>query len=68
MLHTEGDCRERLRLRRYALLMMQRLWTGILSPYLDSLPPNTLKRKLIERDFDLLMGMLEHDDDHGCGC
>jgi hypothetical protein len=67
MLHYGEVCRERLRLKRYALMEMQRLWTGILTPYLDSLPPNTIAREVIEHDFQMLVDMLERDH-WGCRC
>lgn len=62
-----GDCRDRLRLKRHALTMLQRLWTEILSPYLETLPPDTLSKKMIERDFQGLLDVLEFDN-HPCEC
>jgi hypothetical protein len=59
LLHEKDDCREHLRQKRYVLLMMQHLWTGVLCPYLDTLPANTLTRKIVERDFSLLTSLVE---------
>lgn len=61
MFHYGEACRERLRLKRYALMSMQRLWTGVLTPYLDSLPAGNSTREVLEHDFQMLLDVLEHD-------